>query len=378
MRSFAEADLEDLAIGAAILGTGGGGNPYVGKLLAREAIRRHGPVAVVDPEELPDDALVVPSAMIGAPTVIVEKLPSGEEALAAFEALQARLGRRITHTMPIEAGGLNSTMPFTVAAKLGIPVVDADGMGRAFPEVQMVTATIYGIPATPMALADEKGNQVLLEHTVDNRWTERLARSITVDMGSTALVAQYPMTGAQVKDAMIPGTLRLATELGERVRAARERHEDPVAAIVDRLGGRRLFTGKIVDVERRTVAGFTRGEARIEGLFEHAGEAMALEFQNEFLIARRDDAILASVPDLITVVDLETGEPITTEDLRYGFRIAVLGAPCDARWRTAAGLEIVGPRAFGYEFEYVTLEDRSSSPAPAGKSVSIEAERSDA
>jgi uncharacterized protein len=360
LRQLTEHDLDDLAIGAAILGTGGGGNPYVGKLLARAAIREHGPVTVLDVDEVPDDALVVPSAMMGAPTVIVEKLPSGEEALQAFFALQEHLGREITHTMPIEAGGLNSTMPFTVAARLGIPVVDADGMGRAFPEVQMVTATIYGIAATPMALADEKGNRVLLDRTVDNRWTERLARSITVDMGSTALVAQYALSGRQLKQAMVPGTLRLATELGARVRDARERHEDPVAAIVERLGGRRLFNGKITDVERRTVAGFARGEARVEGLGEDAGAELLLSFQNEFLVARRGDAVLASVPDLIAVVDSESGEPTTTEELRYGFRVAVLAAPCDARWRTEAGLAIVGPRSFGYDFEYVTLEERAA------------------
>jgi len=356
LRQFTETDLDDLAIGAAILGTGGGGNPYVGKLLARAAIREHGPVTIVDIDEVPDDALVVPSAMMGAPTVIVEKLPSGSEAVEAFLALQEHLGREITHTMPIEAGGLNSTMPFTVAARLGLPVVDADGMGRAFPEVQMVTATIYGIAATPMALADEKGNRVLLDRTVDNRWTERFARSVTVDMGSTALVAQYALSGRQLKEAMVPGTLRLATELGALVRAARARHDDPVAAIVERLSGRKLFAGKIIDVERRTVAGFTRGRA----LVEHAGEELALEFQNEFLVARRGEEVLASVPDLITVVDSDTGEPTTTEELRYGFRVAVLAAPCDRRWRSAAGLALVGPRAFGYDFDFVALEERAA------------------
>jgi DUF917 family protein len=360
LRQFTEADLDDLAVGAAILGTGGGGNPYVGKLLARAAIREHGPVTIVDVDEVPDDALVVPSAMMGAPTVIVEKLPSGEEAVQAFEALQEHLGRPITHTMPIEAGGLNSTMPFTVAARLGIPVVDADGMGRAFPEVQMVTATIYGISATPMALADEKGNRVLLDRTVDNRWTERFARSVTVDMGSTALVAQYALSGRQLKQAMVPGTLRLATELGALVREARARHEDPVAAIVQRLDGRRLFTGKLTDVARRTVAGFTRGEARVEGLGGDTGAELVLEFQNEFLVARRDAEVLASVPDLITVVDSDTGEPTTTEELRYGFRVAVLAAPCDRRWRSEAGLAIVGPRGFGYDFDYVALEERAA------------------
>ena len=51
------------------------------------------------------------------------------------------MGRTPTHTISIEAGGLNSTTPFVVAAQLGIPLVDADGMGRAFPEIQMIIAT---------------------------------------------------------------------------------------------------------------------------------------------------------------------------------------------------------------------------------------------
>jgi DUF917 family protein len=359
LRLFAEEQLEDLAVGAAILGTGGGGNPYVGKLLAREAIREHGPITVVDVDEVPDDALVVPSAIMGAPTVLVEKTPAGDEAIRAFGALQEHLGRPITHTMSIEAGGLNSTTPFSVAAPLGIPVIDADGMGRAFPEVQMVTASVYGIPATPMALADEKGNQVILADTVDNRWTERFARSITVDMGSTAMVAQYPLSGAQVKEAVIAGTLGLAEELGRVVREARARHERPVDAVAERLRGRRLFEGKITDVERRTEAGFARGQARLEGVGGDTGATLTLEFQNEHLVARRDGRVLASVPDLIMTLDAETGEPTTTEELRYGFRLAVVGAPCDFRWRSERGLALVGPRYFGYDFEYVPIEERA-------------------
>jgi DUF917 family protein len=86
-----------------------------------------------------------------------------------------------------------------------------------------------------------------------------------------------------------------------------------------------------------------------------AGAELVLEFQNEFLVARRGEDVLASVPDLITVVDSDTGEPTTTEELRYGFRVAVLAAPCDERWRTEAGLAIVGPRCFGYDFDFVAL-----------------------
>ena len=234
MREFQESQLEDLAFGAAVLGTGGGGDPYIGMLLAREAIKQHGPITIVDPEEVPDDALVVPAAMMGAPTIMVEKIPSGKEIVVAFKALEEYLGRPITHTVPAEAGGLNSITPFTLAAQIGIPVVDADMMGRAFPELQMALPSLYGIAATPMAMADEKGNSVVL-NTVSNRWTERIARSVTIDMGCAAMIALYPMSGKELKEAMIPRTLQLAEDIGRVAREARAAHGDVVGAVTERI-----------------------------------------------------------------------------------------------------------------------------------------------
>ena len=357
MRLVGEENLDDLAVGAAILGTGGGGNPYIGTLLAKQAVREHGPVELVSVDEVPDDAVVVPSAMMGAPTVMVEKLPRGDEIIRAFKALQEFLGKKITHTVSIEAGGLNSTTPFSVAAHMGIPLVDADGMGRAFPEIQMVTPTMYGVSATPMALADEKGNAAIIE-TIDNRWTERLARSLTIDMGCTAMIALYAMDGRMLKEAMVPGTIGLAEELGMLIREARTSHDDAIGAVLKRLDGFRVFTGKIADVARRTETGFARGEAKIEGTGEEADSTLELRFQNEHLVALRDGEIVVSVPDLIIVLDAETGEPITTEELRYGFRVTVVATPCDVRWRTDAGLALAGPRYFGYDIDYVPVEER--------------------
>jgi uncharacterized protein len=355
-----ERDLDDLATGAAVLGTGGGGDPYIGKLLAQQALRDHGPVQLVEVAEVPDDALVVPSAMMGAPTVMVEKLPSGDEIIRAFRMLEEYLGRAITHTVSIEAGGLNSTTPFSVAARMNVPLVDADGMGRAFPEIQMVMPTMFGISATPMALADEKGNTALIT-TIDNRWTERFARSITVDMGATAMIALYTLTGKQVKEAMVAGTISLAQELGRIIRESRKAHIDPISATVDRLRGYRVFEGKVADVQRRTEAGFAQGEARIDGVGSASGSSLVLRFQNEHLVAVRDDEIIVSVPDLIMVLSTDTGQPITTEELRYGSRVTVVAAPCDARWRTPAGLQLVGPRYFGYDLDYLPVETRFST-----------------
>lgn len=357
MRTLYPDNIEDVALGAAVLGTGGGGDPYIGKLMALQAMEEHGPVTLLDLDEVDDDSLIVPSAMMGAPTVMVEKLPKGDEIIKAFQSLEAYLGRKIDATMSIEAGGLNSTTPFTVAARLRLPLVDADGMGRAFPEIQMLTFTLHGISATPMAMADEKGNSAIL-NTINNRWTETFSRSITVDMGCTAMIALYSLTGRELKKAGIPGTISFAEKIGRTIREARTKKEDVIAAVMGVTGGFRVFGGKVVDVQRRTERGFARGEATIEGTDEYAGSSLTIRFQNEHLVAIHDGEIVVSVPDLITVLDAETGEPITTEGMRYGFRVIVLGIPCTPKWRTPAGLEVVGPRYFGYDIDYVPVEER--------------------
>lgn len=349
-------EMEKIALGGAFLGTGGGGDPHIGKLMAQAAIARHGPVRVIDAGAVADDALCVPVCMMGAPTVMVEKLPRGDEAREALQQLETFLGRQADALICIEAGGLNSTIPFAVASATGLPLIDGDGMGRAFPELQMVSFTMHGVSATPMVIADEKGNSSLI-NAISNQWTEKLARAQTVEMGGAALVALYPMQGAQMKKGILRGTLSLIREIGETISAERAANRNPADALTARFGGRRLFTGRVVDVERRTTGGFARGKAVFKGVDGDAGSGFSVEFQNEFLIARNGAGeALATTPDLICALDADGGLPITTEQLRYGLAVSLIGLPCDAQWRTAAGLELVGPSYFGYDQEFVPVE----------------------
>ncbi|HEX2368170.1 MAG TPA: DUF917 domain-containing protein [Acidimicrobiia bacterium] len=366
MRTITERDLEPLATGAAVLGSGGGGDPYLGKLLAMDALANDGPVTILDLDEVPDDAVCAMSAVMGAPTVLVEKIPGGGEQLHALGALEKHIGRPITHILCAEVGGLNSTLPIVAAARTGLPLVDCDAMGRAFPEIQMSTPTLYGVAATPMALADDKGNTVVIE-AIDNRWTERMARSITIDMGAAAYIALFVQSGAQAKRAMIAGSLSLAQSVGAAMISARNEKTDPVAAALASLGGTRLFEGKVVDVTRRTEAGFARGRLRADGTGSDAGSVLEVEFQNENLIARRDGQPVATVPDVIVVLEAETAQPIPSEHLRYGYRIVVVAAPCDRRWRTPQGLELVGPRYFGYDLDYIPFESMASPGSGDGR-----------
>ena len=355
MWQVTEEDLAPIATGAGILGTGGGGNPYIGQLRARQTIRKWGPVTVLSPDELSDDARVVCVGGIGAPTVGIEKVRD-LQSYHALRAIEEYTGEKATAIISNEIGGSNSVEPLIPAAMAGLPVVDADGMGRAFPEFQMKTFFVYGVPCCPMAVADEKGNSVIIRETITPYWAERLARATTVQMGCVACYAVAPMSAEQVRRTAIPMTLTLAKELGSAVAQARIEGADPLEAILVTCPGRVLFGGKVMDINRRTTAGFARGTVTIDGLDSFGGERMVIDFQNENLIARRDGEIVCTVPDLICAVASDTGDPVTTELMRYGLRVTILGFPAPELWTTPEGLAVAGPEAFGYETEYIPLE----------------------
>jgi DUF917 family protein len=238
-------------------------------------------------------------------------------------------------------------------------VIDADGMGRAFPELQMETFHVYGVPGTPMAITNEHGDTVLVT-AHDNRMMEWLARGITIRMGGAALIAEYSMDGATAKRTAVPGTISLGIALGRCLREARERHEDPFAALAETLRGtlyghaRVVFEGKVADVYRRTTEGFAKGTARIDPL--DGGPPLELRFQNEHLIALVEGALRGIVPDLICVLEAESAEPITTEGLRYGQRVKVMVVSTPELMRTPEALAVFGPRAFGLDHDFVPIE----------------------
>ncbi len=363
MRQATAHDLEYLAVGAAILGTGGGGDPLIGKLMAQQAIEEEGPVTLIDPDELDDDALVLPVAMMGAPTVMLEKIPEGMETVRALHAEERRLGRKADATSPIECGGINSQIPFLLAARAKLPVVDGDGMGRAFPELQMETFHVYGVSGSPAIVADERGTIVTIE-TPDNFQLEWIARGVTIRMGGHAQLIDYPMSGAQYKRTAIYRTVSMGIAIGEAVMNAHVKGIHPIEAVCaatqDTIYGRGviLFKGKIVDVERRTQEGFAVGRAVLQGLAESQGSQLVIEFQNENLVAMRDGQVIASVPDLICLLDSEVATAITTERLRYGQRVVVIGIPTPEIMHTEAALQVWGPKAFGYDIPFVPLEQR--------------------
>ncbi|UUV13434.1 DUF917 domain-containing protein [Clostridioides difficile] len=355
MRFLTEESVDKIAVGAAVLGTGGGGDPYVGKLVAKQAIKKYGPVKVISLDELDDDALVVPVSGMGSPVITIEKLLSEVELTTPLEIMEKLLNRKVDVIIPIEIGGINSLMPIAVAAKKGLPILDADSMGRAFPEAQMVTFYLEGYEASPAVMSDEKGNSAIL-YPVDGIWSERLARTLTVEMGGSSSISDYNLNGAQVKKAAIGNTLTIAETIGGFLLESKSDSKGAVENILKELRGYKLFEGKVIDIKRELKGGFTRGHAFFAGINEYDGEYSIL-FQNENLIAKKGNTPLCITPDLIAVLDLETGFPITTERIKYGSRVMVVAFPCNEKWRTEKGIETVGPGYFGYDVEYKTVEE---------------------
>ena len=360
MKRLLDADsLPALSRGCAILGAGGGGDSYVALLQALQATEDFGPVPLVDLDELPDDALIMPCGGIGAPTVTIEKFENGDEGARLREHLQFMTGRRVAALMAAEIGAGNGVLPVTWAARIGLPVVDADGMGRSFPEVPQVTMNLAGISPCPAVMTDERGNLVVFR-TISGDWAERLERAAAVEFGGAASSTEFSLTAAQARGATVRNSVSKAIRIGEAIGSAAG---SPVTALIAEIDAFRLVTGKVLDVERRTTSGFVRGSVVIEGLGEEAGRLIRLEFQNENLVALERGRVLASVPDLITVLDSETADAILTETIRYGQRVTVVAFACDPVWRTERGMAVTGPRAFGYDFDYLPVEELARARA---------------
>lgn len=352
--------LEDLAAGSVFLGTGGGGDPYISTLLARQIVSRCGPVDLIHPSMLDDDAFVVGIGGIGAPSVGLELLPASDQCLRALNALEEHVGRRLDAVVPVEVGGANSLIPIVAAATKGLPVVDGDGMGRAFPEAQMTTFSISGVPSTPAVAVDYEGKVATFLQS-SSREFEKAVRHSALSRGGLLIATEHPMSGRRLKETVVAGTMGFAVALGSVLRTGHAGAGGMIEAL------RRIFStsiyghfsllhsGKIADIATRTVNGYDVGRVTIRS-FDESSE-MQIDVRNEFLVATLSNRIVAMVPDLITVTDLDTTAPINAERLRYGQQVSVFGIGCPDHYRTSRALAAVGPRAFGFEFDYRPLEE---------------------
>jgi len=348
VRKLSEKEIVDLITGCAILGTGGGGSPK------REAGRS---LVLVSPEELPEEAWVASPYMCGSVSPDQGEGPEELECLTAFEALEDFLGVRFHAVVATEIGGGNTAVAMSVAARKGIPILDADPAGRSVPELEHTTFAIYGIGIAPLAVATGRGDVVILKEVTGDARAEEIVRTIAVLSDDRAGVADHPLRGQDAPGALIPGTLSRALDIGSAVRRAREEGKDPVEAAVRAGGGVLLFQGVVGRYDWKIEGGFTVGELELRGQGEFADHSYRIWFKNEHIIAWLDGEADVMAPDLISLLDPETGEAITNPNCKEWMRVGVVGYPAPEAWRTQKGIELLGPGHFGFQVEYRPLEE---------------------
>jgi uncharacterized protein len=366
------ADIPALALGSGVLACGGGGNPYYGQLIAQHLIAEGAGVSVIDVDEMDPQTLAIFPSIMGAPLIGIEKPPSLNALRAGFDAVQHSLRKPIGAFVAVEVGGVQSVLPLLLAALTGRPLIDGDGMGRAFPEAQMCTFLLYGFsPGLPFACSDDHGLLWRVPSLPFNLALGRIGGTnssgrfvgIAIERAFRRYCARKggwiyltaTLDRASLQRTLVRGTMRLALELGREIAAACTRGDDPIEPLIGVAGGRLLFRGKILDVERRFRGGHDWGSLRLDGLNADHGHRAEVSFKNEYLILRVDEKVVLTVPDLITLVETETGTPITTEVIRPGLRVSIVGLRSAPLYHNAEALRIVGPHAFGYDVPFVPL-----------------------
>ncbi|MFC6886842.1 DUF917 domain-containing protein [Actinomadura yumaensis] len=342
-----DASLPAFARGCAVLGSGGGGDVGPALSAAAQAVADHGPVRVVQPEELPADGLVMSCGLVGSPVVATERIGGDAEARTLRDTVERLHGVPVAALMSSEIGGSNGCKAASWAAGLGLPLVDADGMGRAFPRMDQIAMESAGLAPTPCVLVDERGRTVVLEH-VDGPWLERLTRGVLDAFGGLAVASEYPLRAGQVREAAVAGSVSRALAIGEALAGGVP--AEPGAGL------ERLVTGRVVAVER---PGGGATAVLVEGLGGDAGRLLRIEAQSEYLAAYEDGRALALVPDVVAVLDTRTAAAVQVDRVRYGLRVSVVTTPSAPVWRTPAGHALTGPTAFG-----LTDPGKSSPDAP--------------
>jgi DUF917 family protein len=354
------ADIDPLLEGLGILGTGGGGNPAWGRMILENDISRGRTWNIVPLEDVPDDWTIVCGGIMGSVKALeaigFDKVLEGWEAdfplLKVTRYMEKLLGRKIDAMVPFEAGGLNSPIVLTLAARMGIAAIDGDALGRSAPETQMTSWHGHGIEVTPMPLADSYGNIVVVSHATEATYVDEVGRWVVTKGGSMGANNHHPMTGTQLKQTTIPGTFSRSLALGRAVQSARAQGSDPVDTVKATLGARRLMYGSIKSLQEGERMGFYFTVATITGLGADAGHQGQLVIKNEAMLFSFDDRPVTIFPDPIYLLDPKTGRGFMSIELKNGQEIVLLGAPAHPRLQaaamTSAGREAMSPARFGH------------------------------
>ena len=379
-------DLSYIADGCYVLGCAGGGSPASTLTLLKNLLAQGHTMRVVDASGASDDAVIMWGGHMGSPAVSVERL-AGTETVDAFrELLDYHRLVSFDAIIGLEIGGANGMEPLLVGCSKYFhrPAIDADFMGRAYPTYWQTTLAVH-CPGelVPCAIASGDGKSILMTKTTNDEFVDRVLRASCAEMGCRVGMAARPTSIEKVRKFAVMNTTSLAWRIGRCIALAEEEGQlgSVPERIVEAVGGEKtarvLFRGKITAVEQRLFKGHSYGEITIVplsddemearpttqrgGTSEANGGIVRIPYKNENILVEHTpfdgrQQLLATVPDLIAVLDMQSGRAIGVPEYRYGLGVTVIGITGSPRWTdTDRGLAIGGPKAFGYDVDYKAL-----------------------
>lgn len=326
---------------------------------------------------------------MGSPATSVERLQS-TETIEAFKVLMEYLHHdSFDAVIALEIGGANGMEALLAGSSrfFDRPVVDGDWMGRAYPTYWQTTLAVHAPgELVPCAIDSGDGQSIIMTRATNDEIVDRALRASCAEMGSRVGKAAKPTTTQRVMDYGVLNTCSLAWRIGRCIARceASNRLATVAESIIEEAGGpaaaKVLFRGKIVEVERRLFKGHSYGTVHIAAFqggdveadddvpqsatapaAVASGGLLKVPFKNENIQAEHisedgKSTIIASVPDLICILDNGSGKALGVPEFKYGYRVTVVGITCSPRWTdTKRGLEIGGPGAFGFDTEYKPL-----------------------
>ncbi len=367
MKVLEKQDIYDILYGCTILGTGGGGALDKGLSLVDQAFEKGKTFKLVDFSEVPDEAWIAVPYHCGSISPITPEveakyagLPAIDEPapFLAYKALETYFGREFYGVMSTELGGGNTAQALYAGAMMDRYIIDADPAGRSVPELQHSTFYIFGLPIHPMACGNQFGEVAILTHVVNDERAEALVRAMAVVSKNSMGVADHPAQAKTLRNAVIQGAISHAWKIGKAFREAREKGQAAAPQIAKVGNGFFLFQGEVTKFHYDTVDGFTVGDVEIKGEGQYAGQLYHIWLKNEHIISWRNGEVDVTVPDLICVFDDQKNEPNINPYFTLGQMVSVIGLPAPAEWRLPRGLEIFGPKHFGFDLEYIPIEKK--------------------
>lgn len=366
MKKLTLQEAKDILVGCTILSTGGGGSLEEGIKIAETDYSKGFEYSLIDFDEVNDDDIFACPYFCGSigpeeRTDNYSKYKKIDELETVFstQALERFLGKEINGIVSVEYGGSNTAVAMSTAARLGKPMVDGDAAGRAVPDLQYSTYYVTGKPIYPLAVANAIGDVAVFEKVVDDFRAEDLVRALAVVSADKIGMTDHPCIGKDLKKSIIPYALSAAGKVGRAQREAVEKGINPINEIIKEGNGYVLFEGTVkVDSQWENKAGFTIGTIDISGIDEYKGKDAEIWYKNENIMFYIDKKPYVTAPDLICVVDRKTGYPINNPFCKKNMEVTVLGFKAPEFWRKGKGLEILNPKEFGFDVEYVPIEER--------------------